>query len=89
MTTTPQAMARLLERHGPLWVVGDDAIAGNRLVHAVIVTGMSGDGTPQGTTVAFVDPSPAASGTPETFAEFARRLDATDVVSLGLGLMHF
>ena len=48
-----------------------------------------GDGTPQGTTVAFVDPSPAASGTPETFAEFARRLDATDVVSLGLGLMHF
>ena len=35
-----------------------------------------------------LDPAQDAAST-ESFAEFARRLEATDAVAIGLGIMHF
>lgn len=84
----PVGIARLLQTYGPLWVISDDTIENNQLAHVRIVTGISGDGSAEGTNVFLVDPAEAQPVT-ETFAEFARRLEATDVVRVGLGIMHF
>lgn len=85
---TPEGLARLLDAHGPLWVVSDDGIEGNMISHIRIVTGIRGDGTADGTTVILAD---SATGTivTESFAEFDRRLAATDPVRLGAGISHF
>ncbi|WP_133241170.1 papain-like cysteine protease family protein [Nocardioides gansuensis] len=47
----------LLRDHGPLLVVGDEALApGAWAVHARVMVGITGDGSPTGTTVDIVDP---------------------------------
>ena len=68
--------------------IGDNAIDGDHLIHARIVTGLQGDGTVEGTTVRFIDPAGGASDT-EPFTTFTNQIDATDVVSSGLGILHF
>jgi hypothetical protein len=85
---TPEGLARLLRDNGPLWVLSDDAIENNLVVHLRIVTAMRGDGTVNGTTVTLAD---SATGTlvTEPFTEFARRLEATDPVRFGVGIYHF
>jgi len=85
---TPEGLARLLETHGPLWIVSDDAVEGNLVVHAQIVTATRGDGTAEGTTVTLAD---SVSGTlvTESFDEVARRLEASDPVLFGAGIYHF
>ena len=88
MDYLPRGILRLLQQHGPLLVIGDNAIDGDRLVHARIVTGLSGDGTVEGTTVRFIDPKDGASDT-EPFTTFTNQIDATDVVDSGLGILHF
>jgi hypothetical protein len=85
---TPRGFATLLQESGPLWVIGDDAVLDNHLVHVRIVTGIHGDGSLEGTSVTFVDPAAAASQS-ETFSEFLRRLETKDVIDLGLGVFHF
>ena len=86
---TPAGIAGLLGRHGPLWVIGDDAVEGNHLTHVRVVTGIHDDTTsPDATSVTLVDPAESAPRT-ETFGEFRRRLEAGDVVEVGLGIMHF
>jgi hypothetical protein len=84
----PVGIARLLRTYGPLWVISDDTIENNQLAHVRIVVGISGDGTVDGTNVSLLDP---ASDDPvtEPYTEFARRLEATDAVAVGLGIMHF
>jgi hypothetical protein len=85
---TPEGLARLLDAHGPLWVVSDDTVESNLVVHARIVTAVRGDGKADGTTVTLAD---SATGTlvSEPFTEFARRLEATDPVGFGAGIYHF
>ncbi|WP_181010041.1 papain-like cysteine protease family protein [Ornithinimicrobium sufpigmenti] len=46
----------LLRDHGPLLVIGDEALTQAWAVHARLVVGISGDGTPVGTQVDIVDP---------------------------------
>ena len=84
----PIGIARLVQTYGPLWVISDDTVENNQLVHVRIVTGITGDGTAETTMVDIVDPD-LDQPTTETFAEFARRLEANDVVDVGLGIMHF
>lgn len=60
---TVEGFRRLLENYGPLWV-GVAVPTG----HAVVVTGLAGDGTPQGTFVRYHDPWPPGKG-----AAFAQR----------------
>ncbi len=68
-----QALRELLERAGPLWV--GEASPG---LHVIVITGMHGDGTPDGTLVRIADPWPVGEGERYSipFSELARRLDA-------------
>jgi hypothetical protein len=50
-TYTVEGFRRLLERHGPLWVASAEPGP-----HIRVVTGLSGDGTPDGTRVHINDP---------------------------------
>jgi hypothetical protein len=77
-TYTVGDLRRLLARHGPLWV--GEASPG---LHVVVIAGMYGDGTPDGTLVRIADPWPVGLGDryTVTFAEFAESLAAAEVLS--------
>lgn len=58
--TTPLTAAALAERlkeRGPLWVIADEDDDATFSIHARVVTGIVGDGTPHGTIVHYNDPS--------------------------------
>jgi hypothetical protein len=63
----PEEWARLLEHWGPIWVVEVGAP-----YHAVVLAGVQGDGTPEGTFVTVYNPWPPQVGAVETksFLEF-------------------
>ncbi|MFD0574663.1 papain-like cysteine protease family protein [Kitasatospora gansuensis] len=88
MCYLPRGLLRLLEAHGPLWVIGDDAIDGDALVHVRIVTGIHGDGSPDGTRVSYLDPADGQAHE-EPFAVFAQHLEAGDAAALNLGIHHY
>ena len=69
MSAYPAYWARLLQNHGPLWVVRTGAP-----YHAVVVGGIRGNGTLDGTQVTVYDPSPPNQGTVHTraFRDFDR-----------------
>jgi len=56
----PSAWAEMLQAHGPIWIVEIGAP-----YHAVVVTGVEGDGTPEGTTILVNNPWPPNSGAQE------------------------
>jgi N-acetylmuramoyl-L-alanine amidase len=77
---------RLLERYGPLWV--GEASPG---LHVVVIAGMYGDGTPDGTFVRIADPWPIGRGERYTipFRELAQRLDAVQTIAgIDAQVMH-
>ncbi len=47
----------LLRSYGPIWVTTDEAPGLRWAIHARIITGISGDGTPQGTSFSIIDPA--------------------------------
>jgi uncharacterized protein YycO len=47
----------MLRTYGPLWVTTDEDASPGFAIHARIMTGISGDGTPEGTQVSIVDPA--------------------------------
>ena len=57
----PSYWAGLLESHGPIWIVEVGAP-----YHAVVVVGINGDGTAEGTTVTLNNPWPPNAGVVET-----------------------
>jgi outer membrane protein OmpA-like peptidoglycan-associated protein len=65
----------LLESHGPLWV--GEASPG---LHAIVVTGIYGDGTPDGTSVRVNDPWPVGGGERYTIS-FQQLRDNFDAAS--------
>jgi hypothetical protein len=85
---TPDGLATLVSRVGPLLAIGDDAIQGNVVVHARIVDSVKGDGSLDGTIVIVAD---SATGTfvPMTFRAFDVLHHAADPVSLGMGFFHW
>ena len=61
----------MLQAYGPLWVTTDVGTGqGYVAIHARIMTGLQGDGTPDGTYVWLVDPA-TGQRTQETFSHFA------------------
>jgi len=61
----------MLQAYGPLWVTTDVGTGqGYVAIHARIMTGLQGDGTPDGTFVWLVDPA-TGQRTQETFSHFA------------------
>jgi hypothetical protein len=85
---TPRGLLALLQAHGPLWIIGDQDMIQNQLVHARVVTGMRGDGTEAGTWVRIVDPI-GPKEYEETFQRLAERLEAPDAVQFELEVVHF
>lgn len=85
---TPEGLARLIEAVGPVLDIGDDGIENNQISHVRILTGVQGDGTPDGSTVSLVDP---ASGTALTmaFRAFDQLHTGADPVALLVGVFHF
>ncbi len=76
----------LLERHGPLWAGQADPD-----LHVVVITGLYGDGTPDGTWARINDPWPIGRG--ERYAVSFRELSerfraATQLVGLHAQLLH-
>ncbi|MBO4274347.1 papain-like cysteine protease family protein [Microbispora triticiradicis] len=67
---TPEGLARLIEQVGPVLDIGDDGIEGNEVSHVRILTGVSGDGTPNGTTISYADPATGTAMPPMTFRVF-------------------
>jgi Papain-like cysteine protease AvrRpt2 len=84
---TPQGLARLLST-GPVLTIGDDGVRNNKVVHVRIVTQMKGDGTPTGTQVIAAD-SAVGAEVPFDFVTFARNLEASEPVAIGLGTFQF
>jgi hypothetical protein len=73
-------LRRLVEDHGPLWV--GEASPG---LHVIVIAGMYGDGTPEGTFVRIADPWPIGRGERYTirFSELRRNLLAAAAISGG------
>jgi len=61
---------KLLDDHGPLSITVD-ADPGKGFIHALVVTGIEGDGTATGTIVTYVDPADGKKYTPK-FADFLK-----------------
>lgn len=88
-TYTPEGLRDLLEStHGPLWVATDEGAA-----HIRVITGILGDGTPEGTTLYINDPWPIGIGGqyPEPFRQFEakqRQLATSEAGMEGLYIAH-
>ena len=79
---------QLLRAYGPIWVMEDMDAPSNRNVHAVVATGIHGDGTVSGTRVTIVDPlRPATYSLP--FDQFGQQMETPDMVNLGVQVFHF
>ncbi len=84
---TIDGMLDLLQKHGPLWVITDDAVDNNKLVHARIVTALKGDGSVDGTEVTFIDTAGPAS--PESFKKFLQRMTSADTETVDVAILHY
>lgn len=83
-----RALLRMLQEHGPLLVIGDDAVANNQISHALILTGIRDANDSGVTTVTVADPN---GGTLRemSYIAFAQSMEAQDPAQLGLGVFHF
>ncbi len=52
-----QGWEQLLRNYGPIWVTTDEAAGLPWAIHARIITGIYGDGTPEGTKFKIIDPA--------------------------------
>jgi hypothetical protein len=87
---------QLLQTYGPLWVTTDESQTdGKFAIHARILLGMSGDGTPNGTQVGIVDPALGAEITEDfttLIAKFEREIikrDPKDTTPLRIQVVHW
>jgi hypothetical protein len=85
---TVDGLLKLLQDHGPLWVIADDSVENNRLVHARIVTALKGDGTSDSTEVTFIDTATGDFAPPESFTTFLKKFTASDTEAVEIGMLH-
>jgi hypothetical protein len=71
---TAAALARQMAERGPLWVIADEDASASFSVHARVLIGITGDGTPQGTRVRFHDPASSQPGE-ESLQTFITKLE--------------
>lgn len=74
MSYSIEGWLQLLRTYGPLWVTTDEDPSAKFAIHARIMVGIEGDGTPQGTSFRIVDP---ATGTEysEDVPTFVRKFE--------------
>jgi len=88
-------LAQLLREHGPLWITTDEDPTEDFSVHARVLIGLRGDGTPENTTAILFDTNPDAPSKPESVAELQRKMAelASGDISVGGALraqvVHF
>ncbi|MEO8148335.1 MAG: papain-like cysteine protease family protein [Bacteroidia bacterium] len=70
-----EGFVQILKRKGP--VVFMRAALGNKGAHAIAVNGMHGDGTPEGTTVETLNPSPVGIGAAQNvkFSDLMKKME--------------
>lgn len=66
---------QLLRTYGPLWATTDEDPSANFAIHARIIVGIEGDGTPEGTTLRIVDPATATEYS-ETVTVFSQKFES-------------
>jgi GH24 family phage-related lysozyme (muramidase) len=76
----------LLRKYGPLYV--DVGYSTGTTTHAIIVTGISGDGTSGGTSITFLDPIPGAMQT-LTFDTFLAKYEAKSALNWPYTIVHW
>jgi hypothetical protein len=98
MSFSVEGFERLLRAHGPLWITTDEDPSEDFSVHARVVVGLRGDGTPDKTDVFFLDPNPDPNKPvrgSETVAELQRKMtelaigDSTAGGSFRAQVVHF
>lgn len=83
---TVDGWSSLLRKYGPLYV--DVGYRTGNTTHAIIVTGMTGDGSPGGTSIVHVDPS--GGGTVRMkFQDFLAKFEATSAVRWPYTIVHW
>jgi hypothetical protein len=86
---TVDGLLNLLQKYGPLWLIADDSIDNNKLVHARIVTALKGDGTADGTEVTCIDTAKGDFAPPESFKTFLQKITSADAEEVDLGMLHY
>jgi hypothetical protein len=76
----------LLRKYGPLYV--DVGYNTGAMTHAIIVTGISGDGTPGGTSIVYVDPVGGSTITMK-FQDFLAKFEAKSAVEWPYTIVHW
>ncbi|MCC7154661.1 MAG: hypothetical protein IT161_08805 [Bryobacterales bacterium] len=86
---TVDGLLQLLRKHGPLWVIADDSIDNNKLVHARIVTALKGDGAVGNTQVTYIDTATGDFAPPESFTTFLQKFTSADAGTVDIGMLHY
>jgi len=86
---TPDSLLSLLENYGVLIVIDDEDPSAAFAVHARLVTGIQGDGTPSGTMLTIVDPAGGRTYT-ESFEDFESKYNSmADATGWTIQMMHY
>lgn len=91
---SPEGLLSLLQNYGPIFVIGNEGSTDRSALHVRIITGMSGDGTPDGTQLQINDPDGGRSYT-ESLSNFAQKyedvanVDTNGGFELRIQVAHF
>jgi len=88
MTYTVEGFYTLLLDHGPLWVTTNESST-TWAIHARIVTGLHGDGTPENTMLHIIDPLTGSEDI-ESYIDFVRKFESVASSPFqGLQVVHY
>ena len=74
MSFSVQGFERLLRANGPLWITTDEDPSEDFSVHARVLIGLRGDGTPENTEAFFIDTDPNSTSDHETVAKLQDKM---------------
>jgi hypothetical protein len=83
---TIEGWESFLKKYGPLYV--DVGLAASNNTHAVIVTGIAGDGTPSGTGITYINPDGGRTET-VTFVAFNEKYERPGAVQWPFPIVHW
>lgn len=86
LNPTIDGWLNLLKKYGPLYV--DVGYKAGAMTHAIIVTGIAGDGTSGGTSIVYVDPVGGSTITMK-FQDFLAKFEATSAVQWPYTIVHW
>jgi hypothetical protein len=87
MSYTVSGFRALIENFGPLIVIDDEDLSPNWALHARVVRGIYGDGTPDGTFIRINDPAGGRQYT-ESYIAFMQKYEQAGAIPM-LQIMHY